>query len=78
MSEPLIIFRGSSFFQFSDIHMVQKKTFPVRFMTNKNLLNLPRSKISTKIRKYRIQNLFIQTITITDIDIFGDLGSGKF
>ena len=78
MGDPLIIFRGNSIFQFSDIHMVQKKTFPVRFMTNKNLLNLPRSKISTKIRKYRIQNLFIQTITITDIDIFGDLGSGKF
>ena len=76
MSEPLIIFRGSSFFQFSDIHMVQKKTFPVRFMTNKNLLNLPRSKISTKIRP--LQNLFLQTITTTDIDIFGDLGSGKF
>ena len=76
MGDPLIIFRGNSIFQFSDIHMVQKKTFPVRFMTNKNLLNLPRSKISTKIRP--LQNLFLQTITTTDIDIFGDLGSGKF
>ena len=76
MGDPLIIFRGNGIFQFSDIHMVQKKTFPVRFMTNKNLLNLPRSKISTKIRP--LQNLFLQTITTTDIDIFGDLGSGKF
>ena len=76
MDDPLIIFRGSSFFQFSDIHKIQKKTFPVRFMTNKNLFNLPTSKILTKIR--HLQNLFLQTITITDIDISGDLGFGKF
>ena len=44
MDDPFIIFRASSFFQFSDIHKIQKKTFPVRFMTNKNLFNLPRSK----------------------------------
>ena len=68
MDDPLIIFRGSSFFQFSDIHKIQKKTFPVRFMTNKNLFNLPRSKILTKIR--HLQNLFLQAISITSIAIF--------
>ena len=76
MDDPLIIFRGSSDFHFSDIHKIQKKKFPIRFMTNKNLFNLPTSKILTKIR--HLQNSFLQTITITDIDIFGDLGSGKF
>ena len=45
MNDPLTIFRGSSFFQISDIHKIKKKTFPVRFMTNKNLFNLPRGKI---------------------------------
>ena len=30
MDDPLI----NSFFQFSDIHKIQKKTLPVRFMTN--------------------------------------------
>ena len=76
MEGPFIILRGSSFFQFSDIHKIQKKTFLVRFMANKNLFNLPGSKIFTKIR--HLQNLFLQTVTITDIGIFGDLGSGKF
>ena len=52
------------------------KTFPVRFMTNKNLFNLPRSKILTKIR--HMYNFFLQTVTITNINIFGDLGSRKF
>ena len=71
-----ITFRGNSFFQFSDIHKIQKKTLPVRFMTNQNLFNLLRSIILTKI--WHLQNLFLQTITITNIDIFGDLGPGKF
>ena len=76
MDDPLIIFRGSSFFQLSDIHRIQKKTFPVRFMTNKNLFNLSRSKILTKIQY--LWNLFLHTISTTNIDIFGYLEPGKF
>ena len=45
-------------------------------MTNKNLFNLPRKKSLTKIRHFK--NLFLQTVIITDIGIFGELESGKF
>ena len=44
MDDHLTIFRVRSLFQFSDIHRIQKKTFLVRFMTNKNLFNLPKRK----------------------------------
>ena len=74
IDDTLIIFRGSSFFHFSDVHKIQKKTLPARFMTNKNLL--PRKKSLTKI--WHFKNLFLQTVTITDIGIFGELESGKF
>ena len=76
VDDTLIIFRGSSFFHFSDVHKIQKKTLPARFMTNKNLFNLPRKKRLTKIRHFK--NLFLQTVIITDIGIFGELESGKF
>ena len=76
VDDTLIIFRGSSFFHFSDVHKIQKKTLPARFMTNKNLFNLPRKKSLTKIRHFK--NLFLETVTITDIGIFGELESGKF
>ena len=76
IDDTLIIFRGSSFFHFSDVHKIQKKTLPARFMTNKNLFNLPRKKSLTKIRHFK--NLFLETATITDIGIFGELESGKF
>ena len=76
VDDTLIIFRGSSFFHFSDVHKIQKKTLPARFMTNKNLFNPPRKKSLTKIRHFK--NLFLQTVIITDIGIFGELESGKF
>ena len=76
VDDTLIIFRGSSFFHFSDVHKIQKKTLPARFMTNKNLFNLPRKKSLTKIRHFK--NLILQTVIITDIGIFGELESGKF
>ena len=76
VDDTLIIFRGSSFFHFSDVHKIQKKTLPARFMTNKNLFNLPRKKSLTKIQHFK--NLFLQTVIITDIGIFGELESGKF
>ena len=76
MDDPFIIFRASNFFQFSDFHKIENKTFPFRFIINKNLLNLPRSKVLMKIK--HLKNLFLETVSITGINIFGDLGSGKF
>ena len=54
VDDTLIIFRGSSFFHFSDVHKIQKKTLPARFMTNKNLFNLPRKKSLQKYGTLRI------------------------
>ena len=72
MDDPLIIFRGSSFFQFSDIHKIQKKTFPVRFMTARNCL------ISRKVNKNTALIEFITTnINYYRHWYFGDLGSGN-
>ena len=45
-------------------------------MTNKNLFNLLRSKFLTKMR--HLQNLFLRTVTTTDIDIFDDSRSVEF
>ena len=68
MDDPFNMFRGSSFFQFSCTHKIQKKTFSVIVMTYKNLFNLPRRKILTKIR--HLKNLFLEAVEILPTSMF--------